>query len=94
MTCPLCHRSDLPTLLVALLALLCAFAYFRMESRVEGVRVEFEGKLREVAGKQASLILNGATYAVVHQSAVGWDVAEEPLDLTPPAKKDNGGKKK
>jgi hypothetical protein len=59
----------------------------------ESLRAELRVEIAAQAGKQAVLVLNGATYAVVHNHREGWDVAAEPLDLTPP-KNGKGGKGK
>ena len=88
MTCPLCKRSDLHIWLVVLLAVLCVFGYFRLETSRESMRIDLEGKIREAEGKQASLVLNGATYAVVHHHAKGeWVATPEPIVTEP--KKEN-----
>jgi hypothetical protein len=84
-------RSELRFMQGTILALFLALiaAILVGHTAMEGLRGEFEGKLRAQANRQASLTLNGATYAVVHHHAGGWDATPEPIDLTPPAKSNN-----
>jgi hypothetical protein len=83
MTCPLCHRSDLPLLLIGLLfAALLATILVGYGAR-ESLRAELRQEIAAQAGKQAVLVLNDAKYAVVHNHNGEWVATPEPLDLTP-----------
>jgi hypothetical protein len=92
--CPLCHRSDLPLLLIGMLFCCLIAALLVGHGAMEGVRVEFEGKLREQANRQASLVIQGATYATVHNHNGEWIVTPEPIDTTPPKTNNKKGEKK